>query len=72
MQTEEEINTIISTLATTMDVKFPELLKFVAEMPINKTDTNNQIITPASLQEYYDSLDNLMKKYQQNKGGVVK
>jgi hypothetical protein len=72
MQTEEDINTSINKLATTMDVDFPELLKYVDEMPITNPDTSNPIIDTASLHDYYDSLDNLMKKYQQNKGGVAK
>lgn len=72
MQTEEEINTSINKLATTMDIKFPELLKYVDEMPITNPDSRNPIIDTISLHDYYDSLDNLMKKYQQNKGGVAK
>lgn len=72
MKTEDAINTKINTLTDTMDAQFPELLKYVAEMPVTNPDTNNPMINAATLNDYYDSLNNLMKKYKQNKGRDAK
>jgi hypothetical protein len=72
MKTEAAINTDINTLTDTMDTQFPELLKYVDEMPITNPDINNPKINATTLNEYYDSLNNLINKYQENKGGVVK
>lgn len=66
MQTIEELNQKI--LKKTMDIKknYPELSKYIDEMPITIPDVENPEITIKSLQEYYDSLEEIFKKYAFN------
>lgn len=66
MQTIEELNQKI--LKKTMDIKknYPELSKYIDEMPITIPDVENPEITLKNLQEYYDSLDEIFKKYAFN------
>lgn len=52
-------------LKTTMMIteKYPELTKYITEMPVTIPDEEDPEITIKNLKEYSDSLDNLLKKY---------
>ncbi len=54
-----------SILETTMLIneKYPELTKYITEMPITNPDKEDPEITIKNLNEYLDSLKNLIKKY---------
>jgi len=58
-------STLADILSTTMQMQeqFPELLKFIPEMPVKIPVNNDQEITLKSLKEYHDSLKNLMENY---------
>ncbi len=62
-KTEKEINNDILTITMTIREKFPELSKYITEMPVTIPDTNDPAINIKNLQGYYNSLDALMKKY---------
>ena len=66
METIEELNQKI--LKKTMDINknYPELTKYIEEMPITIPNLDNPEITLKSLQEYYDSLEEIFKKYAFN------
>jgi hypothetical protein len=66
MKTENEINNGI--LKTTMDIqgKFPELSKYITEMPVTIPDVVNPEITSENLKAYSESLDALVSKYSKN------
>ena len=46
--------------------KFPELSKYILEMPVTIPNMENPEITRKALQEYYDSLNVLLKDYIEN------
>jgi hypothetical protein len=66
MKTEKELNDDILKITMTIKESFPELSKYIEEMPITIPNNSNPQINLKSLKDYYDSLDNLMKKYDTN------
>ena len=44
-------------------MKYPELSKYLGEMPVTIPDSTNSEINIKTLKEYYDSLISLLKKY---------
>ena len=65
MKTEEQevIDKIIAT-TTQIQEKYPELSKFLGEMPITIPNENNPKINISILKEYSESLIQILKKYQ--------
>jgi hypothetical protein len=63
MKTILEINKNI--IETTMNIKekFPELSKYIEEMPITIPDNNAPEINEKVLNDYQESLNSLVKKY---------
>ena len=63
METIEEMNQKI--LLKTLDIKanYPELSKFIEEMPITVPDLVNPKITLQNLNDYYNSLNDLEANY---------
>jgi hypothetical protein len=72
MKTENEINNAI--IKTTMEIqkKFPELSKYLTEMPVAIPDAVNPEITIRSLEDYSESLDTLVTKYSKSHAGNKK
>jgi hypothetical protein len=66
MKTEKELNDDILKITMTIKELFPELSKYIEEMPITIPNNSNPQINLKTLKDYYDSLDNLMKKYATN------
>jgi hypothetical protein len=66
MKTEKELNDDILKITMTIKESFPELSKYIEEMPITIPNSSNPEINIKTLKDYYDSLDNLMKKYANN------
>jgi hypothetical protein len=65
MATEKELNAAILQKTLMIQEKFPELSKYIEEMPIT-IPTSNPEINLKQLTDYCDSLDNLMEKYAEN------
>jgi hypothetical protein len=65
MKTEKELNAAILQKTLMIQEKFPELSKYIEEMPIT-IPTSNPEINLKQLTDYCDSLDNLMEKYAEN------
>ena len=65
MKTEEQevIDKIIAS-TTQIQEKYPELSKFLGEMPITIPNENNPKINISILKEYSESLIQILKKYQ--------
>lgn len=63
MHTEKELNEDILKMTITINEQFPELSKYIEEMPITIPNTANPEINMAVLTDYYDSLVSLLKKY---------
>jgi hypothetical protein len=66
MKTEAELSINILKMTMTIRNEFPELMKFLNEMPETIPNKNNPEITINNLQEYYDSLEDLLRKYAPN------
>lgn len=66
MKTEKELMADISKLTTTIRSEFPELIKFLNEMPETIPNVVSPEITRESLEEYFNSLENLLLKYAPN------
>ena len=63
MKTEAQLNNDILDFTMKMQQQFPELSKYVTEMPDATPDSNDPEINKKRLQEYYDSLKALVNKY---------
>ena len=62
MSTEKELNAAILQKTLMIQEKFPELSKYIEEMPIT-IPVDNPEITLKNLADYDNSLDNLIEKY---------
>jgi hypothetical protein len=63
MKTEEELNADILKITTIIRDKYPELSKYISEMPITIPNEKNPEINIKNLQDYYNSLSEILKKY---------
>lgn len=72
MKTEKKINKAI--LKITMKIKelFPELSKYILEMPVTIPNIENPEMNIKALQDYYDSLEVLLKDYTENHNIIPK
>ncbi len=66
METENKLNEEILKMTMMIQEKFPELSKYVDEMPVSVPNNENPAVNQQNLQEYYDSLLALVKKYNTN------
>ena len=66
MKTEKDLMENISKLTTTIRSEFPELMKFLNEMPETIPKVGSPEITRKSLDDYFNSLENLLLKYAPN------
>ncbi len=66
MKTEKEINTAILEITMKIKDQFPELSKYIVEMPVTIPNMENPIMSNEALQDYCDSLDILLKDYIEN------
>jgi hypothetical protein len=62
METEKELNAKILALTMQIQEKHPELSKFLEEMPVTIPDESDPEINIKILKDYYESLNNLLKK----------
>ena len=65
MKTEKELNQAILKITLKMQNENPELIKYLSELPVTIPDINNPQINCKILQDYYDSLENILKKYKE-------
>lgn len=63
METEEELNAKIMKITMVIQENYPELSKFLNEMPVTIPIDNHPKVNIINLQKYYDSLLNLFRKY---------
>ena len=67
MKTENEISNDI--IATNLEIQknFPELSKYIVEMPVTIPNVENPEITVDNLKDYSESLSALVTKYSKSK-----
>lgn len=66
MKTEKEIEDAILKITMKIQNQYPELSKYLAEMPVTIPDVKTPEINIKNLQEYYNSLLALLNKYIPN------
>lgn len=66
MKTERELDTAILEITMKIKEQFPELSKYILEMPVTIPNVENPEINRKILQDYYDSLEVLLKDYVEN------
>jgi hypothetical protein len=64
MKTDQELSNEIFKLTMMINEKFPELSKYITEMPITIPSTNKPEINIKTLSDYKESLENLLKTYE--------
>lgn len=63
METVKELNAKIMEITLLIQKKYPELSKYLKEMPITIPNKKNLEIMNKNLKEYYESLESILKKY---------
>lgn len=64
MKTEIVLIEKIMSITSLIKDKHPELIRFIDEMPVTIPDENNPQLNLKTLKEYYNSLADLLKKYE--------
>lgn len=72
MQTEKQLNEAILKITMKIKEQFPELSKYILEMPVTIPNLKNPKINTNTLRDYYDSLDILLKEYIENQNSHSK
>lgn len=60
---EKDLNSKILKITLTINDKYPELSKYIEEMPVTIPDEKNPEISIKNLLTYYDSLNTILNKY---------
>lgn len=63
METEEEINAKILKITMVIQENYPELSKYLNEMPITVPIDSRPEVNVKNLQKYYDTLLTLFRNY---------
>ena len=63
METEKELNRNILNITLKIKEQYPELSKYLEELPITIPTKKFPIITSKILQDYYNSLTSFLNKY---------
>ncbi len=63
MKTKAQLDQDIINITMKINAEFPELYKFIPEMPMNFSENRNDTISSKNLEDYYDSLVNLYAHY---------
>ncbi len=61
-----DLNNDILNITMKIQDEFPELSKYIAEMPVTIPNKEAPEINTKNLQDYYNSLETLLKKYTRN------
>jgi hypothetical protein len=63
MKSEKELNADILDITMKIQATYPELSKFIGEMPVKISNEDGSEINIKNLKDYYDSLEALLKSY---------
>ncbi|MFV5701260.1 hypothetical protein ACM55F_05245 [Flavobacterium sp. XS2P12] len=66
METEKQLNDAILKMTLTIQNEYPELSKYLIEMPVTIPDASNPQINIKTLKDYYESLNSILKEYTPN------
>lgn len=63
METKKELNAKILEITMRIKDKFPELSKYIEEMPVTIPNEKKPTISLKNLTTYYNSLNSMLDKY---------
>jgi len=63
LESEKELNVKILDITMIIQEKYPELSKYLGEMPVTIPDKKSPEINGKNLREYYDSLTSILENY---------
>jgi hypothetical protein len=66
MKTEIKLNDDILKITNKISEEYPELLKYVGEIPVKINYSTIIEINKKNLQDYYDSLNDILRNYTIN------
>lgn len=66
MKTEKQINDDILDITLKITNNYPELVKYLKEIPVSIPDQEHPEINAKVLQEYYEYLESILEKYGEN------
>lgn len=66
MESEKTLTERIVSITAQINKQFPELVKYITEMPETNPDKDDPEVNKRILKEYHDSLLELVKKYKPN------
>lgn len=66
MKTEKELNEAILKITSKLNNEYPELSKYLLEIPITIPEVSSPEINIKILTDYYETLENILKKYIPN------
>jgi len=72
MKTEKTINKEILKITMEIREQYPELSKYIIEMPVTIPNIENPKMNRKILQDYYESLEVLLKDYAENHNMATK
>ena len=72
LETEKKLNSDILSITLLIKEQYPELSKYLEEMTVTIPDEDDPAITLRNLQSYYDSLVQMVSKYQEDHPSVKK
>lgn len=72
MKTEQELNDAILKITMKIRNDYPELTKYLNEMTVTIPDISSPEINIKILTDYYESLENIIKKYIPNHNDDLK
>lgn len=64
-KTDVEWTQDIIRITTEIRTNYPELSKYVEEMPVSLNNINAEDKSPNNMKEYYESLEMLIKNYKE-------
>ncbi|MBI3233909.1 MAG: hypothetical protein HYZ42_07685 [Bacteroidetes bacterium] len=66
LETEKKLHADILKITLLIKEQYPELSKYLEEMTVTIPDEQDPVITLRNLQAYYDSLNQMVSKYQED------
>lgn len=63
MESEKELNAKILDITMIIQEKYPELSKYLGEMPVTIPNKESPEINSKNLREYFDSLTSILENY---------
>lgn len=67
MKTIDELNDDILKITLKIQAEYPELTKYLTEMPVTIPNVSSPLINVTTLSDYYESLKILLEDYIDNK-----